>query len=95
MQNALAIIQPSLFEGWSTVVEDAKALNQHVIASSLSVHKEQLEKNASFFDPFDYKRLAELMTIYSDLAKAPPREKLDYMDQILRYKENLETTFEL
>jgi glycosyltransferase involved in cell wall biosynthesis len=42
MKNAISVIQPSLFEGWSTVVEDTKALNQHIIASDLEVHKEQL-----------------------------------------------------
>ena len=42
MKQANSIIQPSLFEGWSTVVEDAKSLQQHIIASDLEVHKEQL-----------------------------------------------------
>jgi glycosyltransferase involved in cell wall biosynthesis len=42
MKHAISVIQPSLFEGWSTVVEDTKALNQHIIASDLDVHKEQL-----------------------------------------------------
>jgi glycosyltransferase involved in cell wall biosynthesis len=53
MKNADAIIQPSLFEGWSTVVEDAKAMNQFIIASNLNVHKEQLKQNSLFFDPYD------------------------------------------
>ena len=44
MKGALAVIQPSLFEGWSTVVEDTKSLNQHIIASDLEVHKEQLRQ---------------------------------------------------
>ena len=33
MKNAMAVIQPSLFEGWSTIIEDCKALNQFVIMS--------------------------------------------------------------
>lgn len=36
-----AVVQPSLFEGWSTVVEDAKALGRPMILSDLDVHKEQ------------------------------------------------------
>ncbi len=36
-----AVIQPSLFEGWSTVVEDAKALGRPMILSDLDVHQEQ------------------------------------------------------
>ncbi|SHG93163.1 glycosyltransferase family 4 protein [Flavobacterium defluvii] len=53
MNNALAVIQPSLFEGWSSVIEDAKAMNQNVIASSLSVHVEQLENQGYYFNPQD------------------------------------------
>ena len=51
MKNAEAIIQPSLFEGWSTVVEDAKAMNQFIICSNIAVHREQLTQNVLFFDP--------------------------------------------
>jgi len=41
MRAALAVVQPSLFEGWSTVVEDARALGKPVIYSDLPVHLEQ------------------------------------------------------
>lgn len=58
MKNALCVIQPSLFEGWSTVIEDAKAMNQFVLASDLPVHKEQLRQNVLFFDPYDSNSLA-------------------------------------
>ena len=59
MNYAEAVIQPSLFEGWSTVVEDAKAMNQYVIASNIDVHIEQLQKNYSFFDPLNPIELAD------------------------------------
>ena len=61
MSEAIAIIQPSLFEGWSTVVEDAKAMNQWVIASDLPVHREQLTVNADFFHPEDSTALKNLL----------------------------------
>lgn len=51
MSEAHAIIQPSLFEGWSTVVEDTKAINQRIILSNLAVHQEQMKENVLFFDP--------------------------------------------
>jgi glycosyltransferase involved in cell wall biosynthesis len=41
MRSALAVVQPSLFEGWSTVVEDARALGKPVIYSDIAVHLEQ------------------------------------------------------
>jgi glycosyltransferase involved in cell wall biosynthesis len=49
MKHAKAVIQPSLFEGWSTVIEDAMAMNQVIIASDLEVNAEQLGENAIYF----------------------------------------------
>jgi glycosyltransferase involved in cell wall biosynthesis len=69
MKNSIAIIQPSLFEGWSTVVEDAKAMSQYLILSSLDVHKEQIQQNATFFDP---KNSNELATILSEIGNNLP-----------------------
>lgn len=42
VRGAIAVLQPSMFEGWSTVIEDAKSLGKVVVASSLPVHREQL-----------------------------------------------------
>ena len=58
MKHALAVIQTSLFEGWSTVIEDAKAMNQNIIVSNLPVHIEQLHEKAIYFDPHDSNALA-------------------------------------
>jgi glycosyltransferase involved in cell wall biosynthesis len=59
MQHAIAVIQPSLFEGWSTVVEDAKHLGTPVIASNIAVHKEQLGDEGTFFYATNANALAE------------------------------------
>jgi glycosyltransferase involved in cell wall biosynthesis len=61
MKGSLAILQPSLYEGWSTLVEEAKALNKFIILSDLPVHKEQIIKNAVFFDPNNSEMLADLI----------------------------------
>lgn len=61
IKNSVAVVQPSLFEGWSTVVEDAKALNKPVIASSLAVHKEQMGEKGHYFDPNNATALADAM----------------------------------
>jgi glycosyltransferase involved in cell wall biosynthesis len=50
MRHALAVIQPSLFEGWSTVVEDACALGKTIILSDLPVHYEQAPRYSEYFD---------------------------------------------
>ncbi len=61
MAHAIAIIQPSLFEGWSTVVEDAKVLSQFIILSDIPIHKEQIQQNCLFFNPDDENDLAQQM----------------------------------
>ena len=64
MELSLAVIQPSLFEGWSTVIEDAMALNKVVLASDLDVNKEQLKEQGYYFDrhnPEDLARVLELI----------------------------------
>lgn len=62
MQNSKAVIQPSLFEGWSTVVEDAKCMNKYLILSDLKVHKEQVNQNVCFFDPTNSTQLASAIS---------------------------------
>ena len=59
MKHSVAVIQPSLFEGWSTVIEDAMAMNQRVIASDLEVNKEQLVDKGLYFEKNNPNDLAE------------------------------------
>ncbi len=61
MRASLAVIQPSLFEGWSTVVEETRALGKKVILSDIPVHREQSPPGAVFFDPSDPLGLAGIM----------------------------------
>jgi len=58
MRMAMAVIQPSLFEGWSTVVEDCRTLGKKVFLSDIPVHREQNPPHASYFDPLDSEMLA-------------------------------------
>jgi glycosyltransferase involved in cell wall biosynthesis len=48
MRRSIALLQPSAFEGWSTVVEDAKTLGKPVIVSDIAVHREQAPPRATF-----------------------------------------------
>ena len=47
---ASIVLQPSLFEGWSTSVEDARALGKKIILSDIDVHREQNPLGAVFFE---------------------------------------------
>ena len=59
MRGSLAVINPSLFEGWSTPVEEAKALGVPMLLSNLDVHREQAEGVAQFFDPHNLVEIAD------------------------------------
>lgn len=86
LRNAIAIVQPSTFEGWSTVVEDAKALNKFIILSSLAVHQEQISENAHFFDPQNALQLAEILHRYSE--SAPEVLSVDYSENKKMFGQN-------
>jgi glycosyltransferase involved in cell wall biosynthesis len=66
MKYSQAVIQPSLFEGWSTVIEDAKSLQVPVIASKLNVNIEQLGDLGIYFDPNNPDELASILMNYKE-----------------------------
>jgi glycosyltransferase involved in cell wall biosynthesis len=61
IKNSISVINPSLFEGWSTIVEECKSLGKNIILSDISIHKEQDPQNSTYFDPHDPKRLADIL----------------------------------
>ncbi|MBI1224015.1 MAG: glycosyltransferase [Bacteroidetes bacterium] len=77
MQNCEAVIQPSLFEGWSTLIEDAKTLQKPVIASNIPVHYEQLGDKAQYFNPNDEDNMADVIANYKINIKQPLYEPLE------------------
>ena len=62
MRASIAVINPSLIEGWSTTVEEAKSLGVPLILSDIPVHREQ-NQEAMFFDPRSARSLAETMLL--------------------------------
>jgi glycosyltransferase involved in cell wall biosynthesis len=69
MKASAAVINPSLFEGWSTTVEEAKALGVPLILSDIHVHREQA-MNAEFFAPDDPAGLADILARWNEPGKA-------------------------
>lgn len=61
LRNARAVIQPSLFEGWGTVLEDCKALGVRAVLSDIPVHHEQCRTRDVLFNPHDPEALARIM----------------------------------
>lgn len=83
MKNSYAVVQPSLFEGWNTSVEDCKYMSKFVFLSDLPVHREQINKNVCFFNPKDEEDLTnKLLTI------KPTEELYDYSKCIKQFGED-------
>lgn len=87
MKQAIAIIQPSLFEGWSTVIEDAKFLSKCIIASDIEVHKEQLDLYDSkfYFPANEEKQLAKCILNVEKQNTFPERTSFDYEREIIKF----------
>jgi glycosyltransferase involved in cell wall biosynthesis len=62
MRNAVAVINPSKFEGWSTTVEEAKSMGKAIVLSDIAVHREQAPDRAVYFPPDNAGLLAERMS---------------------------------
>ena len=71
MKNAQFIVQPSLCEGWGTVLEDAKVLDKTVLLSDIPVHREQKNEKCRLFHPNEPEELANLMEQLAGKAQSP------------------------
>jgi glycosyltransferase involved in cell wall biosynthesis len=60
-----AVINPSLFEGWSSTVEECKSVDKNMILSDLEVHKEQYPE-AVFFERNSIESLKNLLKNYRE-----------------------------
>ncbi len=71
--TALAVVNPSRFEGWASSVEEAKAMGSPMILSDIPVHHEQAP-SARFFGPDD---ASSLVAVLQEAARLPGRPPLD------------------
>lgn len=75
MRQSVAVLQPSLFEGWSTLVEEVKSIGKRIIVSDIPVHREQNPPAAVFFDPKNPEMLAScLEEAYTSFTAGPDIE---------------------
>jgi glycosyltransferase involved in cell wall biosynthesis len=78
------IIQPSKFEGWSTVVEEAKALGRPLIVSDIPIHREQVD-TSYFFEPDDDNQLSSHMLAMAKVDNSPQTSSPLYHENIREY----------
>lgn len=79
MDHSYAVVQPSLFEGWSTTVEDVKRMGKFIFLSDLPVHREQKPPNVCYFNPYDPIDLTNKF-----LTVSPTSHPYDYNSDIQR-----------
>jgi len=85
MENSFAVIQPSKFEGWSSVIEDCKLIGKYVFASSLPVHLEQIKNNVEFFDADNFEELSQKLNSF--LINPKSVSKLNYIENQVNFGE--------
>lgn len=74
LRGAAAIVQPSFFEGWSSLVEDARTLGKNIYVSDIPIHREQDPPNSQFFNPQSPDELATLIAKdWDQLSPGPDR----------------------
>jgi glycosyltransferase involved in cell wall biosynthesis len=76
MRACTALVNPSLSEGWSTTVEEAKMLGVPMLLSNLRVHMEQAGDSAKYFDPVAAGQLASLMAQHRN-SPASARQEME------------------
>jgi glycosyltransferase involved in cell wall biosynthesis len=83
-----AVINPSLFEGWSSTVEECKSVEKEMILSDLDVHKEQYP-TATFFQRKSAEALKSILKDYESLEHDKEIETLEIRTKLFanRYVE--------
>lgn len=89
MSACRAVINPSLFEGWSTTVEEAKNSGKRLLLSDIPVHREQDPADALYFAAHDAGQLAAAMQRIRD-EYDPASEKLRAASAIAMHPRRVE-----
>jgi glycosyltransferase involved in cell wall biosynthesis len=85
LRTAVALINPSKFEGWSTTVEEAKSFGVPMILSEIDVHFEQTNGEARYFGVDDAGALADhLVAVWTKSGPAVARELLPNVEPRVR-----------
>ena len=96
MCASIALLNPSLSEGWSTSVEEARALGVPMLLSDLDVHREQAGCEATYFDRYSAQSLADALRQFEALSDTVRRQMADaaHVDsrgRVLQFAADFET----
>ena len=85
-KECTALLQPSLFEGWSTVVEEAKSLGKRILLSNIPVHREQNPEGGVFFREDSPESLADKMLLVWEMGPSADSQLLKHAEKQIRYR---------
>jgi len=72
MRQSVAVLNPSLFEGYGMTVDEARSFGKQTLISDIAPHREQNPPLATFFDKLDCENLANQMErIWREIAPGP------------------------
>ncbi|HEX3037313.1 MAG TPA: glycosyltransferase family 1 protein, partial [Thermodesulfobacteriota bacterium] len=91
LRGAAAVIQASVFEGWSMLVEESRALGKRIYLTDIPIHREQDPPDAFFFSLDSPEQLAEL--IAKDWAHLEPGPDLNREQQAYEVQTKLNEDF--
>lgn len=77
MRASTAMLNPSLFEGWSTTVEEARAMGTPMVLSDLDVHREQMGAGAIYFDRYSAQSLADALSAFVPMSELQRELRVD------------------
>jgi glycosyltransferase involved in cell wall biosynthesis len=77
IRQACCVLNPSLYEGWSTTVEETKTIGKPMLLSDLEVHREQDPPATLYFEPKNAVMLAEMMVKVWDAYPAGPNPEME------------------
>lgn len=76
IRRSIAVIQPSLFEGWSTIVENTRCFGKPMVLSDFPVHLEQDVPDSLVFERRTATHLADcISSFWESLPPGPDLEK--------------------
>jgi glycosyltransferase involved in cell wall biosynthesis len=85
LRSAVALINPSKFEGWSTTVEEAKSFGVPMVLSDIDVHFEQTNGQARYFGVDDAEALAQhLADVWAESGAFAVRDLLPNVEARVR-----------
>jgi glycosyltransferase involved in cell wall biosynthesis len=88
VHDSFAVLQPLLFEGWSTSLEESKAMCKQIVLSKIDTHLEQAPERGLFFSPDSPDELAAcLKSLHTDFS---PAVEQSFVEQRPHHKTRIE-----